>query len=209
MFVLVPRQVITLVVKMERLRNASLQPGIHKSLSTWHSTLTTLTTLRHADITHLILPPHMLHSPVSTPPQLGYGAPDGGASSVPLYLQRPPPPLSPHLLPNKLPAVTLATDVPPPPPPLCTSDAEKQRLPPPPPTPAITTSSIAANTSTTTTSTSLTSAGGDVASTPEAKADDTGDAKISADEGPPGTCCYAALRHTCHIKWLITCEIFH
>ena len=47
---------------MERLRNSPLQSGIHKSLSHWHSVLTTLTTLRHADITHIILPPHLLHS---------------------------------------------------------------------------------------------------------------------------------------------------
>ena len=61
---------ITLVVKMERLRNAPLQPGIHKSLSFWHSCLTELTALRHADVTHILLPPphHMQGFPPPLPP---------------------------------------------------------------------------------------------------------------------------------------------
>ena len=48
---------------MERLRNTPLQPGIHKSLSSWHSTLAELTTLRHADVSHIFLPPHLFHPP--------------------------------------------------------------------------------------------------------------------------------------------------
>ena len=50
-------QVITLIAKMERLREAPLQTGIHTSMTTWHSALTSLTTLRHADITHFLVPP--------------------------------------------------------------------------------------------------------------------------------------------------------
>ena len=63
---------------MERLVEKALHRGIHQSMSLWLATLTTLTTLRHADVTQILLPPHLMQSQFYASNLLAKAAQNGG-----------------------------------------------------------------------------------------------------------------------------------